>query len=110
MAEEVLFDLTNHLEYPELIKEYKFKPRFAGLTNVVWDIKNGILLKLNTQKEITWALRGFERLRIRAIREIYPKNNPPTYDHIDWPNKPMQLENEENAYWCFMDPFEASVI
>ena len=48
MAEEVLFDLTNHLEYPELIKEYKFKPRFAGLTNVVWDIKNGILLKLNT--------------------------------------------------------------
>ncbi len=58
-----LTDLHKHFGYPAEILQFDYKNKLSVmLTNALWDIPNGCVLKLVDMKEVTLCLRGFECL------------------------------------------------
>ena len=73
------------------------------LNNGVWDIKHGTILKLDEDRRITHAVKGFSQLTKTQIREVY--GEPSVYLRLRWPETNRYLEKEES--WTFMTPFES---
>lgn len=55
--------LVDEYNYPEAILDFDYDKHIdLALNNAVWDIENGLILKLSGDCEIFHALRGFERV------------------------------------------------
>jgi hypothetical protein len=64
----------NPTDYPEKLKDIRYNYNASyGLTQAVWDIQNGTVLKLTDGKRITHALLGFKPLTKEEIQEMYGK-------------------------------------
>jgi hypothetical protein len=66
------------------------------LNNAVWDIQNGLVLKLSSKKEILHGMRGFEKVSDAELYEIY--GEPPIFDMLKWPQTNCAVETEEGAH------------
>ena len=53
-------DLVRNHDYPEdtkMVEVHKLVPLY--LNNCVWDIDNGLMLKLGVEREVIYAVRGY---------------------------------------------------
>ena len=63
LVESYLADLFENCQYPEGIKMFNYKKHLGVcLNNAVWDIDNGIVMRLGEGKIVTHAIRGFKAL------------------------------------------------
>jgi hypothetical protein len=44
------------------------------LNYAVWDIEKGVILKIVEGKRITHAIRGYKKLEMKEIKELYGEN------------------------------------
>jgi hypothetical protein len=49
----------------------------TGLSNAVWDIENGVFVKLTEGKIVSHAVRGFTALTKQEITKLY--GQPPVF-------------------------------
>lgn len=93
--------------YPKSVKD--FKQTDANLQLLlnwsIFDIDNGLIIKLVEGKEIVAAMRGFRALSKAQIIEVY--GNPPIYHSYEWPNT-THLATREGAYWGLMTYFDTA--
>ena len=67
------------------------------MNNAVWDIHNGIILKLVEGKQITHAIHGLDVLSEQSIKDKY--GSPPVFNSIRYPVTNRLIDNKEGAYW-----------
>jgi hypothetical protein len=98
--------------YPKEIMEFNFEENFGVfLNNAIWDIKKGLIIKINADKEVTHALSGFEPLSYPEIKNMY--GNPPKIKYIYLPDKASQMEQEYGSYMTmcgFLESFKVPII
>ncbi len=83
--------MHEHFGYPKEIIEFDYdKGLPVCLDNAVWDIAQGTILKLGQNKEITHAVKGFEKLTHEQIIQIY--GAPPIFKHLKWPDSVLQID------------------
>ena len=70
------------------------------MNSAVWDIDNGVILKLSENKEVLHAIKGYRRLEMTQIKAIY--GDPPIYKHLKWPDTNIQINRKEGAHWTLM--------
>ena len=103
-----LSELVECQLYPEQTTAYDYEKQLGfqnyWLSNAVWDIENGTILKLGDNMEVTHAILGFEKLTGEQICEIY--GNPPIFKNLLWPKTNKFIEKEIGAHWTFMGFFD----
>jgi hypothetical protein len=78
------------------------------LSNAVWDIENGTILKLTEGKYVSHAIRGFTVLSTQEIQKLYGET--PIFSHLKWPQTKQQLERPSGSHWTMSDIFDRSKI
>lgn len=85
--------LHEQYEYPEVILDFDYDKNInLCLNNAVWDIENGLILKLSGEKEIFYAMRGYERVSDAELFEIY--GEPPTFNALKWPETNKVIDQD----------------
>ena len=77
----------------------------VSLNCAVFDLENGTILKLDSNKKIVRAVSGFDVLDGREVEEMYGKDA--IFNKICWPERDRKLE--EKGYWVLSGLFEASL-
>lgn len=86
-----LKSLHENYGYDEKVLEFDYDKHLSlCLTNAVWDIQNGLVLKLSSEKEIFHAMRGYEKVSDSELYEIY--GDPPTFKSLKWPETNTNVE------------------
>jgi hypothetical protein len=67
----ILDELCLKFNYPESIKKFNWTWATTVFNHVVWDLNKGTFLKLNADKKILFAMRGFQKLSPEAIENMY---------------------------------------
>jgi hypothetical protein len=105
IIKEHLNDLCQHFEgYPKEIKDFDFD-NMLMLGNAVWDIEWGTILKISEGNQIKHGYYGNDKLTHEELTELY--GDPPTYEHLSWPESNRQMSEEKGAHWTFMNFFES---
>jgi hypothetical protein len=80
------------------------------MSNSVWDIDNGVILKLGEGRVITHAIRGFSKLSNTNIEELY--GSPPIFRALKWPDtaKNVACKPDEGMHWAMLGLWEACKI
>jgi hypothetical protein len=74
----ILLDLHNHFKYPREVLDFDYDKNLNFyITNVVWDLKHGTILKLGDDRVITSAVLGYEALTESQIIALY--GDPPVF-------------------------------
>lgn len=77
------------------------------MNGAVFDIENGLILKLVEGQEVARAMKGYRNLTQKEIKEVY--GNPPVFSHYCWPNT-THLSGKRGAYWAFITFFDTPKI
>jgi hypothetical protein len=74
------------LGYPKSLAEgFNYETDLAMCMNAsIFDIDNGLVIKLAEGKEVVQAMKGLRKLNRDEIQAVY--GNPPLYDAYQWPN------------------------
>ena len=104
--ESYLTDLVEKFNYPESMKMFNYKKNLGVcLNNAVWDIDNGVIVKLGEEKYVSHAIRGYKSLTKTEIEGIYGR--PPIFKHLKWPETNKILEEESKGnHWTMMGIFD----
>ena len=78
------------------------------MNGAVWDIEQGLVLKLNADKVVTHAVRGYDVLTSAEINKIY--GEPAVFSNLCWPGTSRQMEREKGAHWVIRGHMEASLV
>jgi HAD superfamily 5'-nucleotidase-like hydrolase len=97
------------LGYPKSLAEgFNYETDLAMCMNAsIFDIDNGLVIKLAEGKEVVQAIKGLRKLNRDEIQAVY--GNPPLYDAYQWPNT-THLQKGKGAYWVFMTYFDTPKI
>jgi hypothetical protein len=105
IIESYLTDLVDKFKYPESMKMFNYKKNLGVcLNNAVWDVDNGVIIKLTEGKFISHAIRGYKSLSEEEIHEIYGR--PPIFKNLKWPETNKVLEGEKGNHWTMMGIFD----
>jgi hypothetical protein len=111
IVESHLKELCDRFKYPDAIMEFDFEAknhtRFC-IENAIWDIATGVILKIDENKRILSAIRGFEILTMSQIQEIFGEEAE--YPHLDWPARDRKIYLEKGSHWVLSTIFETSLI
>lgn len=69
----------------------------------VFDIDNGLIIKLAEGLEVVQAMKGMRKLDNEEIKKVY--GSPPIYHAYQWPNT-THLSKGKGAYWVFLTYFD----
>jgi hypothetical protein len=84
-----------------MVDASKLLPLF--LNNCVWDIDHGLMLKLGVEREVIYAVRGYEKIGQEEL--LFKYGDPPTYKHLRWPVTNRQMEHTPGRHWTMMGYF-----
>jgi hypothetical protein len=57
---------------------------------------------------VVHALRGLKELDSDELKKIY--GEPPTFNHLCWPETTQKLETEKDAHWIFIEKDQAYMV
>ena len=99
----------HELGYPAEIMKFDFTKGAMEMcmNGAIFDIDNGLIIKLVEGKEVIRAMRGFKALDKDEIIQVY--GNPPIFRHYQWPNT-THLSWKKGAYWAFITFFDTPKI
>lgn len=85
----------NELGYPAM--EFEFSKHWGLFSNnATWDIEHGTILKLDENKKIMHAVRGYQKLSLEETKAIYGPDLK--YEALKWPQSNKQVEKEAGAH------------
>ena len=93
------------LGYPKSIADgFNYETDLSMCMNAsVFDIDNGLVIKLAEGLEVVQAMKGLKKLSKDEIKAVY--GNPPMFQSYQWPNT-THLQKGKGAYWVFMTFFD----
>jgi hypothetical protein len=84
IATVYLEELHLNYDYPQIVTKFNTKTLDLIMNNAVWDIENGVFLKLTDNKVISHAVFGTEKLSKEQIQKIY-YHDPAHFSQLNWP-------------------------
>ncbi|CDW90182.1 UNKNOWN [Stylonychia lemnae] len=105
MLVESELDELIEMGYPKAIKNFFFQesPLEMCVNGAIYDIDNGLVVKLVEGQEVARAMRGWRNLSQKEIKEIY--GNPPILKSYVWPNT-SNLSGKRGSYWVCITFFD----
>jgi 5' nucleotidase family len=86
------------------MEEYDYENDLEMCLNAtVFDIDNGMIIKMGKGQEVLQAMKGLRKLTTREIEQVY--GSPPIYKAYHWPNT-THLHYGKGAYWVFLTYFD----
>lgn len=90
--------------WPKAIEDFDYENDLEMCLNAsIFDIDNGLVIKLAKGQEVINAMKGMRKLTRAEIEGIY--GSPPVYKSYQWPNT-THLHAGKGAYWVFLTYFD----
>ena len=96
------------LGYPKELMDIDIEKELRLVQNAsVFDMDNGLVIKMGEGKEVLRAMKGLKVLNTQEIEKIY--GSPPIMKSYQWPSI-ANITDRPGGYWCFITFFEMTKV